>query len=61
MINGNIVGEKRDQIIRAFYRETDPKKSVMLFSAVGSVGLNLMCADTVIIFVSTPVSLWTPT
>jgi hypothetical protein len=50
-INGKISFEKRDNIVKDFYDDRHPGR-VLIFSSVGSAGLNLSIADVVIFFVS---------
>ena len=52
VLNGTLKREERDQVIDDFVNGDDPEKRVLLFSSVGSVGLNLTCADVVIMLVS---------
>lgn len=49
-IDGQTMYQRRGAIVKQF--EEDPNCRVLLFSRVGGVGLNLMCADTVIFLVS---------
>jgi len=42
--------EKRDQTVQEFYKEDGPR--VLIFSSVGSAGLNLSIADIVIYLAS---------
>lgn len=53
IMNGTLKREERDQVIDEFVHGDDPEKRVLLFSSVGAVGLNLTCADVVIMLVST--------
>ncbi|KAF9488813.1 hypothetical protein BDN71DRAFT_1533579 [Pleurotus eryngii] len=48
IMNGTQSHKQRNQVINDFVNGEDPEKWVLLFSSVGSVGLNLMCADIVI-------------
>ncbi|KAF8219034.1 P-loop containing nucleoside triphosphate hydrolase protein, partial [Tricholoma matsutake] len=48
-INGKIRIEKRDQLIREFYNPKNPIR-VLIFSSIGSAGLNLSLSDMVIFF-----------
>ncbi|KAF9491153.1 hypothetical protein BDN71DRAFT_1510617 [Pleurotus eryngii] len=48
IMNGTLAREDRDQVIDDFVNGDDPERRVLLFSSVGSVGLNLTCADVVI-------------
>ena len=50
-INGQIAFGKRDEYIQALYNDKHPAR-VLIFSSVGSAGLNLSIADIVIFFVS---------
>jgi len=50
-INGNMSFEQRDQRIRDLY-DDDNDARVLIFSSVGSAGLNLAIADVVVFFVS---------
>ena len=50
-INGQIAFGKRDEYIWALYDDKHPAR-VLIFSSVGSAGLNLSIADIVIFFVS---------
>lgn len=51
-MNGTQTREERDQVVDEFVNGDDSDKRVMLFSSVGAVGLNLTCADVVIMLVS---------
>ncbi|KAF4598990.1 hypothetical protein EYR40_006078 [Pleurotus pulmonarius] len=48
VLNGLTKKEERDRIIDDFVHSDSPEHRVLLFSSVGSVGLNLTVADTVI-------------
>jgi superfamily II DNA/RNA helicase len=56
-INGSISFDKRDAIIQEFYRHDGPR--VLIFSRVGSSGLNLANADCVILFVRCSFDIYT--
>jgi SNF2 family DNA or RNA helicase len=49
VLNGNSSFERRARVVKDF--EEDPTIRVMLFSKVGTVGLNLTVADTLIFLV----------
>jgi SNF2 family DNA or RNA helicase len=49
-IDYHVSYKKRDKIVAQFYQSNDAR--VMIFSNVGSNGLNLAIADIVIFFVS---------
>ena len=51
IINGAIKPNKRDETVQDFVRGTDVNQRVLLFSRVGAAGLNLACADVVILYV----------
>ncbi|KAJ8488876.1 hypothetical protein ONZ45_g13793 [Pleurotus djamor] len=48
IINGSQKQPERERILHEFINGTDPAWRVLLFSSVGGVGLNLTCADVVI-------------
>ncbi|KAF5359465.1 hypothetical protein D9756_003663 [Leucocoprinus leucothites] len=48
-ISGKIQFKQRDKRIKQFYDDSDPAR-VLIFSSVGSAGLNLAIADVVILF-----------
>ncbi|KAF9494556.1 hypothetical protein BDN71DRAFT_1507539 [Pleurotus eryngii] len=48
IMNRTQTREQCDQVIDDFVNSEDPEKQILLFSSVGSVGLNLTCADVVI-------------
>jgi len=48
--------DKRDKTVKDFYNDEHPAR-VLIFSSVGSAGLNLAIADIMIFFVSASVSL----
>jgi SNF2 family DNA or RNA helicase len=50
-IDGSIPYKKRDDIVQKFLGNGSPR--VLIFSTVGSTGLNLSIADVVIFFVRT--------
>ncbi len=50
-VTGKIPFEQRDKRIKDLYDDTHPAR-VLIFSSVGSAGLNLSIADVVIFFVS---------
>lgn len=50
-IDGSMSFDKRNKIIAKFHSPNSPR--VLIFSSVGSAGLNLAIADVVIFFVST--------
>ena len=50
-INGKILFKKRDKVVKDFYDDKLPGR-VLIFSNVGSVGLNLSIADVIIFFVN---------
>lgn len=50
MLNGSMTAKQRAAAIEGF--KSDPAPQVLLMSAVGMVGLNLVCADIVIAYVS---------
>jgi TATA-binding protein-associated factor len=50
-IDGSMSFKKRDKIIADFHSPDSPR--VLIFSSVGSAGLNLAIADVVIFFVRT--------
>ncbi|TFK61411.1 P-loop containing nucleoside triphosphate hydrolase protein [Pluteus cervinus] len=50
VLNGSTHAKDRDPIIQDFIHNTDPNKRVLLFSSVGSSGLNLAVASIVIIY-----------
>ncbi len=52
VLNGNMKVKDRDEAVQEFIHTKDPARRVLLFSSVGVAGLNLACADTVILFVS---------
>ncbi len=52
IINGDMRTKDRDEAVQEFIHTKDPARRVLLFSSVGAAGLNLACADTVILFVS---------
>ena len=52
IINGAMKIKDRDNAVQRFIHSNDPDRRVLLFSSVGAAGLNLACADTVILFVS---------
>jgi SNF2 family DNA or RNA helicase len=49
-IDGNMAYSKRDEIVAQFHSSNSPR--VLIFSKVGSAGLNLSIADRVIFFVN---------
>jgi SNF2 family DNA or RNA helicase len=49
-IDGSMSFEKRDKVVAQFHAEDSPR--VLIFSSVGSAGLNLSIASKVIFFVS---------
>jgi TATA-binding protein-associated factor len=49
-IDGSMSFEKRDKVVAEFHAENSPR--VLIFSSVGSAGLNLSIACKVILFVS---------
>jgi SNF2 family DNA or RNA helicase len=51
VINGGIAAKKRDETVQDFIQSTDVDKRVLLFSRVGAAGLNLACAEVVILYV----------
>lgn len=51
IINGGIGPKKRDQAVQDFIQGIDVNRRVLLFSSVGAAGLNLACADVVILYV----------
>ena len=55
-INGKTPIPKRDKLIKEFHDDGNPVR-VLIFSSVGSAGLNLSVADVVIFFVSTLIQL----
>jgi TATA-binding protein-associated factor len=52
ILNGNMKMQDRDDAVQKFIHTKDPAQRVLLFSSVGAAGLNLACADTVVLFVS---------
>jgi SNF2 family DNA or RNA helicase len=52
VINGSMKMKDRDETVQAFVSSADPDRRVLLFSSVGAAGLNLACADVVILYVS---------
>ncbi len=52
VLNGSMKIKDRDDKVQKFIHSHDPNRRVLLFSSVGAAGLNLACADTVILFVS---------
>lgn len=52
VINGSMTAEKRAVEVDAFIHSTEQQRRVLIFSSVGSTGLNLACADVVILYVS---------
>lgn len=44
--------DQRASVINEFVTSTDPEWRVLLFSSVGIAGLNLACADVLILYVS---------
>ncbi|KAF4584742.1 hypothetical protein EYR38_001973 [Pleurotus pulmonarius] len=48
VLNGLLKKEERERVIQSFVHSDAPDHRVLLFSSVGAVGLNLTCADTVI-------------
>lgn len=52
-INGKLAFDKRDKMVKNLYDDGHPAR-VLIFSSVGSAGLNLAVADVVIFFVSAP-------
>jgi TATA-binding protein-associated factor len=49
-INGSMTYDQRAKVVNLF--KTDPDCRVLVFSKVGTVGLNLTEADTIILLVS---------
>lgn len=52
VINGSMSPKAREDEVKAFIKTTEDGRRVLLFSQVGSVGLNLACANSVILYVS---------
>ncbi|KAM6488893.1 P-loop containing nucleoside triphosphate hydrolase protein [Amanita muscaria] len=50
VINGSMKMKDRDETVQAFVSSADPDRRVLLFSSVGAAGLNLACADVVILY-----------
>ncbi|KAM6488891.1 P-loop containing nucleoside triphosphate hydrolase protein [Amanita muscaria] len=50
VINGSMKVKERDEKVQAFVSGNDPDRRVLLFSSVGAAGLNLACADVVILY-----------
>ncbi|KIL63772.1 hypothetical protein M378DRAFT_11866 [Amanita muscaria Koide BX008] len=50
VINGSMKVKERDERVQAFVSGNDPDRRVLLFSSVGAAGLNLACADVVILY-----------
>ncbi|TFK60422.1 P-loop containing nucleoside triphosphate hydrolase protein [Pluteus cervinus] len=50
LISGKLSPKARDAAIQDFIHSTDPEKRILLFSSVGSTGLNLACAVYIIVF-----------
>lgn len=50
ILNGDMTAPRRAAVIERF--KTDPTARLLLMSSVGMVGLNLVCADVVIAYVS---------
>ncbi|KAJ8688852.1 hypothetical protein PTI98_013597 [Pleurotus ostreatus] len=48
VLNGLLKKDERERVIQSFVHSDAPEHRVLLFSSVGAVGLNLTCADTVI-------------
>lgn len=48
-IDGSMSFEKRDKVVAQFHAENTPR--VLIFSSVGSAGLNLSIASIVLFFV----------
>jgi SNF2 family DNA or RNA helicase len=51
VINGTMSMDARSRAVNDFIHSTDEGRRVLLFSSVGAAGLNLACADTVILYV----------
>ena len=51
VLNGGVPPKKRDEEVQSFISGTDVNRRVLLFSSVGAAGLNLACADVVILYV----------
>ncbi|RXW11953.1 hypothetical protein EST38_g13902, partial [Candolleomyces aberdarensis] len=49
VVNGTVAASQRDRLIRDFINSSVENRRVLLFSSIGSVGLNLACADVVIV------------
>ena len=52
VINGSMSVKERDEEVQNFISSNAPDRRVLLFSSVGAAGLNLACADVVILYVS---------
>ncbi len=52
VLNGSTPSKDRDGIVQRFTKATDTDKRVLLFSSVGTSGLNLAVASVVVIYVS---------
>ncbi|KAJ8474911.1 hypothetical protein ONZ45_g15788 [Pleurotus djamor] len=48
VLNSTLNDREREAVVSSFVNGTDPARRVLLFSAVGAVGLNLTCADVII-------------
>ncbi|KAM6491331.1 P-loop containing nucleoside triphosphate hydrolase protein [Amanita muscaria] len=50
VINGSMKVKERDEEVQNFVSGIEPNRRVLLFSSVGAAGLNLACADVVILY-----------
>jgi hypothetical protein len=51
IINGTLNAEARAHEVDRFIHSSEESRRVLLFSSVGAAGLNLACADVVILYV----------